>query len=121
MHPKHEIEKIYVAKIKGIPRREDLAQLKKGIKADGDFLKADHVKLLSSDNNKNTSIIQLVLHQGKNRQVRRMFDAINYPVDKLKREKYGFLTLQGLNPGDSRELTPHEVKQLRTEASKIVK
>ncbi|WP_186578318.1 pseudouridine synthase [Aquibacillus kalidii] len=121
MHPKHQIEKTYVAKTKGIPTRDDIKLLKKGIKVDGDLLKAEHVKVLSSDNKKNMAIVQIILHQGKNRQVRRMFEAINYPVDKLKREQYGFLTLHGLNPGESRELTPHEVKQLRAEATKIVK
>lgn len=121
MHPKHEIEKVYVAKLKGVPTREDLSLLKRGIKHDGDLLKANYVKILSTDSKRNTSIVQLILHQGKNRQVRRMMEAINYPVDKLKRERYGSLTLQGLNPGESRELTPHEVKQLRTEAMKIVK
>ncbi|MRH42354.1 pseudouridine synthase [Aquibacillus halophilus] len=119
MHPSYEIDKVYVAKTKGIPEREDLQKLKKGVTVDGDKLKAAHVKLLSADTRKNTAIIQLVLHEGKNRQVRRMMEAINFPVDKLKRERYGFLTLQGLNPGESRELTPHEVKQLRASATKL--
>ncbi|MDL4840756.1 pseudouridine synthase [Aquibacillus rhizosphaerae] len=121
MHPKHEIEKVYVAKIKGIPMKEDLAPLRKGIKIDGEKLKAKNVKILSTDTKKNTAIIQLILNQGKNRQIRRMMEAINFPVDKLKRERYGSLTLEGLNAGESRELTPHEVKQLKTEATKTVK
>ncbi|MCT2537430.1 rRNA pseudouridine synthase [Aquibacillus koreensis] len=121
MHPQHEIDKVYVAKVKGIPKKEDLTQLKKGIVVDGDKLKAKHVKILSTDTKKNTAIIELVLHQGKNRQIRRMMDAIQFPVDKLKREMYGFLTLKGLSAGECRELTPHEVKQLREEATKIVK
>ena len=55
----------------------------------------------------------MTIHEGKNRQVRRMFEAIGHPVLKLRREKYAFLTLQGLRSGDARELTAHEVKQLR--------
>ncbi|MFG6118504.1 pseudouridine synthase [Thalassobacillus sp. B23F22_16] len=121
MHPKHEIEKVYIAKTKGIPLREDLAKLTKGIRSDGEVLKAAHVKTKSVDKKKNTAIIQLILHEGKNRQVRRMFDSIGFPVDKLKRERYGFLDLHGLNAGELRELTPHEVKQLRHLAEKNVK
>ncbi|WP_138416874.1 pseudouridine synthase [Aquibacillus sediminis] len=120
MHPKHEVDKVYVAKIKGIPTREELATFKKGINVDGERLKATYSKIMSTDKRKNTAIVKLVLHQGKNRQVRRMFEAINYPVDKLKREQFGFLTLKGLNPGEYRELTPKEVKQLWADASKIV-
>ncbi|WP_226034642.1 pseudouridine synthase [Aquibacillus saliphilus] len=119
MHPSYQIDKVYVAKTKGIPRTEDIQQLKKGVEVDGDKLKAAHVKILSTDSKKNTAIVQLILHQGKNRQVRRMLEAINFPIDKLKRERYGFLTLNGLSPGDSRELTPHEVKQLRSLAKKM--
>lgn len=116
MHPSHEMDKVYVAKIEGIPSREAINELRKGVKSEGDVLKAIHAKILSTDEQKNTAIMEVVLHQGKNRQVRRMFEGIDHPVKKLKRERYGFLTLQGLQPGDYRELTPHEVKQLRNEA-----
>jgi 23S rRNA pseudouridine2605 synthase len=54
-----------------------------------------------------------LINEGRNRQVRRMLEAIGHPVQKLKREQYAFLDLKGLATGDSRELTPHEVKQLR--------
>ncbi|MBM7552417.1 pseudouridine synthase [Thalassobacillus pellis] len=121
MHPKHEIEKVYIAKTKGIPLREDLSRFKKGIKSEGELLKASHVKTLSVDKKKHTAIIQVTLHEGKNRQVRRMFEEIGFPVDKLKRERYGFLDLHGMNAGETRELTPHEVKQLRQLAEKNVK
>ncbi|MCY8523674.1 pseudouridine synthase, partial [Bacillus atrophaeus] len=70
-------------------------------------------KLLSLDKRKQTSIIQLTIHEGRNRQVRRMFEAIGHEVLKLKREEYAFLDLRGLHTGDARELTPHEVKRLR--------
>lgn len=58
-------------------------------------------------------ILELTLVEGKNRHVRRMMEALGYPVQKLKREKYGFLTLEGLVPGETRALTPKEVKQLK--------
>lgn len=114
MHPKYEIDKTYVAKVKGIPNREELKQLQKGIKLEDGLTAPAKVKMLSSERKKNTSIIELTIHEGRNRQVRRMFEAIGYPVQKLKRERFAFLTLSGLNPGDFRPLTPHEVKQLKT-------
>ncbi|QHE52567.1 pseudouridine synthase [Pontibacillus sp. HMF3514] len=120
MHPKHGIDKVYVAKVKGIPTKEELHELKKGIEVDGEFLKAVHTKILSTDRKKGTAIVQMILHEGKNRQIRRMFEAMGYPVAKLKRERYAFLTTQGLQPGESRELTPYEVKMLKKAASENV-
>lgn len=117
MHPKHEVDKVYVAKVKGIPLRESLKKLEKGIVLEDGKTAPAKVKFLSSDKKKQTSIIEITIHEGRNRQVRRMFDAIGHPVQKLKRERYGFLTLQGLTAGDARELTPHEVKQMRALAT----
>ncbi|WP_181349983.1 pseudouridine synthase [Thalassobacillus sp. CUG 92003] len=120
MHPKHEIDKVYVAKTKGIPSKEELLSLKQGVRIDGEYMKAAHTKLMSVDRKKNTAIIQIILHEGKNRQIRRMFDNLGYPIDKLKRERYGSLTLHGMNAGDARPLTPHEVKTLRFQAEQNV-
>ena len=69
--------------------------------------------MLSIDKRKQSAIVEITIHEGRNRQVRRMFEAIGHPVLKLKRERYGYLTLHGLSAGDARELTPHEVKQMR--------
>ncbi|MBT2656444.1 rRNA pseudouridine synthase [Bacillus sp. ISL-18] len=113
MHPKNEIDKVYVAKTKGIPLRENLRKLEKGIRLEDGKTAPAKVKLLSADNKKQTAIIEIAIHEGRNRQVRRMFEAIGNEVIKLKRERYGFLTLGGLKAGEARELTPHEVKQLR--------
>ncbi|MCA1022717.1 pseudouridine synthase [Halobacillus litoralis] len=120
MHPSHEVNKVYIAKTKGIPTQEQLKQLKKGITVDGEYLKAVHAKINSTDSKKNTAIVQVILHEGKNRQVRRMFDTLGFPVDKLKRERYGTLDLKGLNAGDYRPLKPFEVKQLRQLAEENV-
>lgn len=112
MHPKHEVEKVYVAKLRGIPSKEELSRLKKGIKVDKDLLKAVRYNILSSDRKKDTMLLELTLIEGKNRHVRRMMEALGYPVQKLKREKYGILTLEGLQPGETRPLTPKEIKQM---------
>jgi 23S rRNA pseudouridine2605 synthase len=113
MHPRNEIEKEYIAKIKGIPLRENLKALEKGIDLDDGKTAPARTKVISVDKKKGTSIVQLIIHEGRNRQVRRMFEAIGHPVVKLRRERYGFLNLNGLKAGEARELTAHEVKQLR--------
>ena len=113
MHPRYEVEKTYVAKVKGIPPREKIRQLEKGVHLEDGKTAPAKVKVLSIDKKKETTIIELKIHDGRNRQVRRMLEAIGHPVQKLKREQYAFLDLRGLTTGDSRELTPHEVKQLR--------
>ncbi|CAM3438279.1 23S rRNA pseudouridine(2605) synthase RluB [Cytobacillus oceanisediminis] len=118
MHPSNEIEKVYVAKVKGIPSRESIKSLQRGIVLEDGKTAPARTKLLSMDKKKQTAIIEISIHEGRNRQVRRMFEAIGHPVLKLKRERYGFLTLQGLSAGDARELTAHEVKQLRALAMK---
>ncbi|WP_156289271.1 pseudouridine synthase [Oceanobacillus salinisoli] len=120
MHPKHKIDKVYVAKVKGIPAKFDLSQLKKGVRSDHDVLRAVHSRILSADKKANTAIIELTLHEGKNRHVRRMMEELGYPVSKLKRERYGLLTLDGLKPGEYRALTPKEVKQMYNLAQQIV-
>lgn len=113
MHPKYEIEKVYVGKVKGIPSREKIKQLEKGIKLEDGMTSPAKIKMLSMDKKKGTSIFEITIHEGRNRQVRRMFEAIGHEVIKLKRERYAFLNLNGLTTGEYRELLPHEVKQLR--------
>ena len=113
MHPRYEIEKVYIAKVKGIPAREKVKRLEKGVALEDGVTAPAKAKVLSIDKRKQTAIVELRIHEGRNRQVRRMFEAIGHPVLKLKRERYAFLDLKGLNPGDYRELSPHEVKQLR--------
>ncbi|WP_053364699.1 23S rRNA pseudouridine(2605) synthase RluB [Bacillus sp. FJAT-27251] len=117
MHPSSEVDKVYVAKTKGIPAKESLRKLEKGIQLEDGKTAPAKVKLLSLDKKKQTAIVELTIHEGRNRQVRRMLEAIGHPVLKLKRERYGNLTLQGLSAGEKKELTPHEVKQLRTLAT----
>lgn len=112
-HPKFEIKKKYVAKVKGIPSRDDLKKLETGIELDDGSTAPARVKMTASDKKTNSAIVEITIHEGRNRQVRRMFDAINCPVQKLKREEFANLTTRGLNAGEARELTTHELKQLR--------
>ncbi|WP_335869771.1 23S rRNA pseudouridine(2605) synthase RluB [Bacillus sp. 2205SS5-2] len=115
-HPKYELDKTYVAKLRGIPVKEQLRKLEKGIMLEDGKTAPAKVKFISGDQKKGKSIVQITIHEGRNRQVRRMFEAIGFPVEKLKREQFASLTLHGLNAGEARELTPHEVKQLRAMA-----
>lgn len=112
MHPSYQIEKTYVAKVAGAVTKPKQQQLRKGVALDDGKTAPAGVKVLSADRKKGTSIVEITIHEGKNHQVRRMLKAVGCPVLKLKRERYGFLTLHGLNPGEWRELTPHEVKKL---------
>lgn len=112
-HPKFEIPKKYVAKVKGLPHREALKKLENGIVLEDGKTAPAQVKMRSVDKKTGTALIEITIHEGKNRQVRRMFDAIGHPVVKLRREAFAMLTTHGLNAGEARELTLHEIKQLR--------
>ncbi len=111
-HPSYEIPKTYVAKVKGVLGKSQLGKLEQGVDLEDGRTAPAKVKVLSVDKRREHSIIELTIHEGKNRQVRRMFEAVGHRVMKLKREKFAFLHLHGLNAGEARELTPHEVKKL---------
>lgn len=121
MHPRHEVEKVYLVRVNGVPTKKDLGKLLSGVKDKNDVLKAISYNIVSTDSKKKTMELELTLSQGKNRHIRRMMEQIGYPVTKLKRIKYGFLTLKNLKVGQYRALTAKEVKQMRSLALKIVK
>jgi len=112
-HPKYEVEKTYVARVTGVPTNDAMREMRQGVTVDGETYSPAKVKLLSSDPKKKNAIVQVVIHEGKNHEVRKMLEAVGCPVEKLKREQYGFLTLKGLQTGDARNLKPEEVKELR--------
>ncbi|MGM9985985.1 MAG: pseudouridine synthase [Bacillaceae bacterium] len=116
IHPKYEVDKVYVAKVKGLVLKEHVRKLERGIMLEDGKTAPAKVKVLKFDKKKGQCIVEITIHEGRNRQVRRMFDAIGCPVMKLKRERLSFLDLQGLRPGEFRPLTPHEVKRLRAVA-----
>jgi len=113
MHPRYQVEKEYIVKVAGIPTKQVMRALEKGVRLEDGKTAPAVANLLSSDRLKNTAIISLTIHEGRNRQVRRMFEAVGYKVLKLKRERYAFLTVRSMQPGDYRQLKPHEVKRLR--------
>ncbi|GGG17112.1 ribosomal large subunit pseudouridine synthase B [Lysinibacillus alkalisoli] len=112
-HPKFKIDKTYVARVKGVPTIANLKKLQRGIQLEDGKTAPAKVSMMSADESAQKAICEITIHEGRNRQVRRMFDAIGTPVVKLKRERFAFLDLYGLTPGEYRELTKHEVKRLR--------
>lgn len=121
MHPKYELEKVYIVKIKGTSSKEKLRKLLKGVTDEGELLKAINIRLKSADRKAQTAIVEVTLHEGKNRHIRRMMDQLGHPVLKIKREKYGPITLHGLRPGQSRPLTRQEIHQLKSFSNTNVK
>ena len=112
-HPKFKIDKTYIARVKGIPDKKGLMKLQNGIKLEDGKTAPAKVMMTLSDPVANKAICEITIHEGRNRQVRRMFEAIGTPVVKLKRERFAFLDLGNLSPGEFRPLTKHEVKRLR--------
>lgn len=111
-HPSFEFPKTYVVKAKGHMRRKDGAILARGIKLDGEMTAPAKVNILSYDKPSDSTMVRITLHEGKNHQVKNMFKEIGFPVEKLTREKFGFLTTDGLQSGEWRFLTRQEVHQL---------
>lgn len=112
MHPRNEIEKQYIAKLEGIIKGEEINKLKNGIVLDGTKCIPKRVKLREFDKKTNTSIVEIVICEGKNHEVKRLFESVSFNVLRLKRERIGFLTLGKLKSGEYRKLNPKEVKQL---------
>ncbi|MCD5434100.1 rRNA pseudouridine synthase [Lactobacillus delbrueckii subsp. lactis] len=113
MHPRNEVDKVYVAKIKGILQQDEIKALKKGVQIGRYKTKPARVKVLKTNPRAQTQIVQLTIHEGHYHQVKEMFKAVNHLVDKLSRERYSFLDLQGLTSGQYRELNHKEVDRLK--------
>lgn len=111
-HPKHHVPKTYMATVKGVPHGSELDKLKAGIMLDDGMTAPADVEYKDIDTVKNEATISITIHEGRNRQVRRMFEAISHPVIKLKRISFGDLLLQNLKRGLFRHLTKDEVEDL---------
>ena len=109
-HPKNEVPKTYLVKTEKPVSEQDLIKLRQGVYIDGVKTKKCNVKLIEST--KTASKLHITITEGRNRQVRKMFEAIGNNVDFLKRIKIGDLTVSGLNRGEVRRLTPREIDYL---------
>ncbi|QQK75973.1 rRNA pseudouridine synthase [Salicibibacter cibarius] len=113
MHPRGNIKKTYIAKVKGKPSKDTLKRLSRGIELEDGKTAPAKVSFKSGNKKNDTSIVELIISEGRNHQIKRMLETVGHPVLKLKRERYAFLTLDGLEPGDFRALKPVEVAKLR--------
>lgn len=111
-HPKHEIEKTYTVTIKGIVQNSEVEQLRYGIKIDDYITKPARVKILKTDTEKGISRLEITIHEGKNRQVRKMCEAVGRKVLALHRSKIGGIGVKDIELGKWRYLTANEVQQI---------
>ena len=111
-HPKHEITKTYTVTVKGIIKDEEVKELENGVRIENYVTKEAKVKILKTDIEKNISRLEITIHEGKNRQVRKMCEAINKKVLALHRSKIGNITVKDMKIGEWRYLTKQELNSL---------
>ena len=111
-HPKHEIRKTYTVTVKGIIKNEEVEQLRKGVKIDDYTTRPAKVKILKTDEEKDISRLEITIHEGKNRQVRRMCESVGRRVIALHRSKIGNIGVKDIELGKWRYLKDFEVKTL---------
>jgi 23S rRNA pseudouridine2605 synthase len=120
-HPRHHVPKTYLATVERVPHGDDLDKLKKGIRLEDGLTAPAEAEYHDVDPDGKFATISITIYEGRNRQVRRMFEAIGHPVIRLKRVSFGGIHLGGLQRGKYRKLTPDEVQQLRDAADGIVR
>ena len=111
MHPSGGVRKVYDVWVKGAPRRSHLERMRKGIVLDDGLAKPDRVDIIRRE--KDRTLLKIILHEGRKREVRRIFDSVGHPVEQLIRTRYGNISIEGLEPGRSRPLTHREVRELK--------
>ncbi len=111
-HPKHEIDKTYTVTLIGIVTNEEVESLRQGVKIDDYVTKPAKVKILKTDVEKNISRLEITIHEGKNRQVRKMCEAIGKKVKALHRSKIGNISVKDLKIGQWKYLNEKEVDYL---------
>ena len=110
-HPKHEIEKTYTVTLKGIIQNDEVEKLRKGVQIEDYTTKPAKVKILKTDKEKNISRLEIIIHEGKNRQVRKMCEAVGKKVLALHRSKIGTIGVKDLELGKWRYLSSKEIQQ----------
>lgn len=110
MHPRHEVEKEYHVRVRGKVHRSQLDQLAAGVEIDGRSTAPAVVRMIKEG--EQNDWLAITIHEGRNRQVRRMCEAVSLAVVRLKRVRYGILTTDGLKPGEYRRLTAAEADRL---------
>jgi 23S rRNA pseudouridine2605 synthase len=106
-HPRYEVEKVYEAQVEGEPSTDAVARLERGVQLEDGWTAPARIRRLGP------SRIELSIHEGRKHQVKRMFEAVGHPVERLHRSRYAGLGVEGIEPGHWRELTAEEVASLR--------
>ncbi|HEX8291037.1 MAG TPA: pseudouridine synthase, partial [Pyrinomonadaceae bacterium] len=109
---RNKVEKVYEVKVKGVPPEEQVARLRRGIRLD-DGVKTAPAEIVKTDETRTNAWYEVKLREGRNQQIRRMFDAIGHSVIKLRRVRIGPVVAEGILIGQWRHLTPAEVKRLK--------
>lgn len=109
-HPKHQITKTYLVRVEGVPTGENILKLARGIVLEDGPTAPAEVRLVGSRDNK--GLLEIIIHEGRNRQVRRMCEAIGHRVIRLQRTKVGPLALHDMKPGQFRPLSRNELREL---------
>lgn len=117
--PEYEVPKTYLARVDGMLTKAAIKTLKEGIKIDNYVTKPAKVKAAEYDTKNNSTLVEIIIAEGKNQQVRKMMEMVGYPVKNLTRIGYSFLTLDGVERGSYRALKIHEVKKLYGDIKKI--
>ena len=112
-HPRYEVDKVYLAEVDGDPSRETLARLEQGVELEDGRTAPARARRLGPGR------VELVLHEGRKHQVKRMLEAVGHPVRRLHRSRYGPLTLDGLKVGQWRELTREELALLQRQHPRV--
>jgi pseudouridine synthase len=126
-HPRHGVERTYEARVAGMPDREAIDRLRRGIPLDGHRTLPATVTLVNERRRDGNGLLRITIREGRNRQVRRMCEAVGHPVEALRRTRIGPLADSSLRVGQWRELTAAEVEKLksgksgRSESSKVLK
>jgi 23S rRNA pseudouridine2605 synthase len=112
-HPRHEVPRTYEVRVAGVPEAEALEQLRRGIPLDGRRTMPADVVLLNKRPTDREGVLRVTIREGRNRQVRRMLEAVGHPVRALRRTSFGPIADRRLKPGDWRELRADEVRALK--------
>src|SRR3954471_20463664 len=119
-HPRHEVDRVYEARVRGVPDDHVLERLAKGVTIDGARTAPAKVRVLDPPNKRpaenEQTRIELAIHEGRQRQVRKMFEAVGHPVVRLRRVRIGPIQDPDIPPGHWRELTPQEIGRLQRAA-----
>ncbi|CEQ10037.1 ribosomal large subunit pseudouridine synthase B [[Clostridium] sordellii] len=113
-HPKHEVDKTYIATLKGIPTLNEMKNFEKGLYIEDYKTAPAKIKVLKKNEEKNYCVCEIKIHEGRNRQVRKMCRAINHPVMNLRRKAMGKIVLKDVEIGQYRYLTKEEIDYLKT-------